>query len=112
METQSGTRGSVDEKGVGPEVGNAESGDDGKGILRSIMDYPAKKEREKVTKRKELEKEIGQLGRGREVKEFMQTSGKLFIADEELISAGTAPVFPKIEGETLSETHSETTQHA
>ena len=73
------------------------------GLLRTMMDYPAKKEREKVSKRKQLEKEIGQLGRGSEVREFMQTSGKLFIADEDLISAGTAPVFPKIEGETLAE---------
>ena len=89
----------------GTRKDNEDTSNTGKGLFRTMMDYPAKKEREKVTKRKQLEKEIGQLGRGSEVKEFMQTSGKLFIADEDLISAGTAPVFPKIEGETLAESH-------
>ena len=104
-EAGTGSQGNVDEKDNGPGRSDTKGGDDSKGMLRSLMDYPAKKEREKVTKRKELEKEIGQLGRGREVKEFMQTSGKLFIADEELISASTASVFPKVEGESLSESH-------
>ena len=81
----------------------AEAKDDN-GLIKKLMAYPAKKEREKVIKRKQLEKEIGQLGRGSEVKEYMQSSGKLFMADEELIPAGSAPVFPKIEGTTLAET--------
>ena len=95
--------GGDDEHDDGGDRGGNSGGN--KGMPRTMLEYPAKKEREKVTKRKQLEKEIGQLGRGSEVKEFMQTSGKLFIADEELISAGIAPVFPKIEGGTLAESH-------